>query len=246
MHKFSSILSLLVSLVLIVCGVMVALLEPLAALLPNTEFAAVTVADVETAEASTPTAPYQASENAFVAAELPAFEAAEETDIDGSTVSKSVSSGYLFDYSFGADFYTEIYEATYQIYEQLERMSEGLTSISTATADNYTAQVYTLRAVENLGGLLVNVGKALNNQYTAQTETLSAVQETNAALSTISTQVNELATAQSSALQPVAASLSGVQNALVVIIRLMGAMIAAAGLILLCRSFWKMGDAFAK
>ncbi len=79
---------------------------------------------------------------------------------------------------------------------------------------------------------MTNVGTVLNGQYQMQAETLSA-------LETVSAQVSELA-------EPVASSMEGIHSALVVIVRLMGVMIAAAGLMMLCKSLWKLGEAFEK
>ncbi|MDO4838339.1 MAG: hypothetical protein Q4B32_08075 [Clostridia bacterium] len=247
MRKFSAILSLIISLVLMAAGVLVAWLEPLATLLPDTEFAVVAApAAVATGTDLTLTAPYEAKASTFKAAELPAFEAPEGSYMKANASSSSVSSEYLFSYSFGADFYTEIYKASYKIFNQLLNMSGTLSDISSAVADNYKAQVNTLFAVENAAGTLADLGTVLSRQYEAQTETMSVLQSTNEGLATISAQVNELAAAQTTALKPVTASLSGIYSALVVIIRLMGVMIGMVGLVMLCRSLWKLGEAFEK
>lgn len=247
MRKFSAILSLVISLVLIASGVLVAWLEPLAALLPDTEFAVVAApVSVATGTDLTLTAPYEAKTSTFKAAELPDFKVPEGTSMKVNTSSSSVSSEYLFSYSFGADFYTEIYKASYKIFNQLLNMSSTLSSISSAVADNYEAQQNTWIAVQNATGMLADIGTVLNRQYEAQTETLTVLQSTNEGLATISTQVNELAAAQTTALEPVAASLTGIHSALVVIIRLMGVMIGMVGLVMLCRSLWKLGEAFEK
>lgn len=247
MRKFSAILSLIISLVLIAAGVLVTWLEPLASLLPDTEFAVVaSPVSVATGTDLTLTAPYEAKTSTFKAVDLPAFKVPESTSMSGSTKSSSVSEEYLWSYSFGADFYTEIYKASYKIFNQLLNMSSTLSSISSAVADNYKAQVNTLTAVQDTAALIAQLGTVLNRQYEAQTETLAALQSTNEGLATISTQVNELAAAQTTALAPVAASLFGIRSALVVIIRLMGVMIGVVGLVMLCRSLWKLGEAFEK
>ncbi len=247
MRKVSAILSLIISLVLIASGVLVAWLEPLSALLPDTEFASVAVpASVATGSDLTLTAPYQVKESAFTAAQLPDFHKTEGKTMGASTSSSSVSSEYLISYSFGADFYTEIYKASYKIFNQLLNMSSTLSSISGAVADNYKAQVKTLTAVQDAANVLTDLGTVLSNQYKAQTEVLAALESTNEGLATISTQVNELAASQATAMEPVMASLSGIRSALVVIIRLMGVMIGMVGLVMLCRSLWKLGEAFEK
>ena len=123
MKKFSAILSLIVSLLLIVAGVAVAWLNPLADLLPNSEFASTVSASAPAGSTAVQTAPFVSSPANFAAAQLPVFAASKEPSIGDSTSSYTIVDEYLFKYSFGADFYTEIYNAVYKIFNQLTSMS---------------------------------------------------------------------------------------------------------------------------
>ena len=233
MRKISAVLSLIVSIALIATGVMVAWLEPLTNLLPNSEFATAAVTSTTTDNDASATESYQVPEDILSPDALPVFETSSAMSIESSTSSAATSKEYLFSYSFGADFYTEIYSASYKIFNQLLNISSTLDSVSTAVATNYKAQVATLRAVEGAEKTLTNIGLVLNDQYKLQSETLSA-------LETVSTQISELAAS------PVASSLTGIHSALVVIIRLLGVMIGFAGLAMLCKALQKLGDAFGK
>ena len=233
MRKISAVLSLIVSIALIATGVMVAWLEPLATLLPNSEFATAAVTSTTTDNDASATESYQVPEDILSPDALPVFETSSAMSIESSTSSAATSKEYLFSYSFGGDFYTEIYSASYKIFNQLLNISSTLDSVSTAVAANYKAQVATLRSVEGAEKTLTNIGLVLNDQYKLQSETLSA-------LETISTQISELAASS------VASSLTGIHSALVVIIRLLGVMIGFAGLAMLCKALQKLGDAFEK
>lgn len=69
MKKFSAILSLIVSLLLIVAGVAVAWLNPLADLLPNSEFASTVSASAPAGSTAVQTAPFVSSPANFAAAD---------------------------------------------------------------------------------------------------------------------------------------------------------------------------------
>ena len=244
MKKFSAILSLIVSLLLIVTGVAVAWLNPLADLLPNSEFASTVSASAPAGSAVVQTAPFVSSPADFAAAQLPVFAASKEPSINDSISSYSITDERLSKYSFGGDFYTEIYNATYKIFNQLTSMSTALSRISNATANQYLAAVATLRQLSSVEKQLVNAGNVLNAQYSLQLHNATLLNEVTRGLSTVSEQLHELSTLQTNANAPIADNLARISSILVLLVRLIGVLIGVIGLVMLCRSLWKLGEAF--
>ena len=91
---------------------------------------------------------------------------------------------------------------------------------------------------------LVNAGNVLNAQYSLQLHNATLLNEVTRGLSTVSEQLHELSTLQTNANAPIADNLARISSILVLLVRLIGVLIGVIGLVMLCRSLWKLGEAF--
>lgn len=245
MRKFSGILGILISLVMCFVGVMMTLLTPLADVLPgylpeNVANYAVPTVEVPAEEmVQVKNVEFELPENA-----MENYDVKIAPSLVGSPSTHSSSYDYLLLYSFGADFYTEMYKASYKIFDQLMSINSGVATLTSGARDIYNAVSRSFTQLTNLSeGIDVLVDRAGQQYQVMATMAQQQAITTNAAAAVNSNLglVYQAQNAQTTQLNNMAAGLGQLIAMFTLLIRAIGVLIVCLGLMLLCKSFGMLG-----
>ncbi|MBE5801833.1 MAG: hypothetical protein E7319_06035 [Clostridiales bacterium] len=239
MRKVSAVLGIVVSVIMCTVGVLMAALNPLSGLMPETVPADVTTYAVPTVEM--PLGEMQIVGQLQIevpADELPQVSVPKVDVSDSSASYYSISDEYLFSYSFGADFYTEIYKASYKIFNQLLSMSESMDTINSNVIKNYNLLKAAVTQLNNLSMGFEGLANNAGSQY--QIARTVAQQQNHIAdtLYTLNNNLNTLYQAegvQVEQMNNVANGMTRIIAMLALLIRAIGVLIVALGLMTLCK-----------
>ena len=239
MRTFSAILGIIVSLVLCATGVLMTVAEPLTAMMPE-----VVPADLTTYTVPTVTAPEVelkvAEAAAYVAGQLQLPEADVKT-VNVPTYSASsytTSNEYLFSYSFGADFYSEIYNASYKIFKQLVEMSTALSRTSGAVSNLHEVAKQGVQQMNNLGEGIELLAQFSAAQAQATADMAAQQAQATEAIAAVNANVTALYEAENAQLAQMNNAAQGMSRIIAMIgllIRAIGVLVAAIGLTNLCK-----------
>lgn len=244
MRKFSAILGIIISIVMCATGIMMALVSPLSAIFPEA-----IPANFGSSSAATTNLPEGAMQDAQVYSvpvpteTLPPLQV-ETVSLPAGGSGHYITDEYLFSYSFGADFYTEIYKASYKIFNQLVSMSASLDNISGNVSLLLSTGRTTVQQLNNLAVGIEGLANYSHSQYQLAQASAQQLNHLSENLVTVNSNLGVLYQAETAQLNQLN-NLTGGMNQLTLMLglvfRAIGVLIAALGLMNFCKYLAMLG-----